>query len=351
MKIIHAADIHLGAKPDKQCSFCGVREKEIWTTLERLVETVRKEKPELFIIAGDLFHRPPLTRELREVDALFSQLTDTIVVLIAGNHDYIREQSAYEHYQFGSNVIFLKNRDCEHVSIPELGVDLYGLSYYRQEIAEPLYDSILPVNPEALNILVGHGGDEKHIPFHPSVIAGHGFHYLAFGHMHKPDWSERDRFANPGSLVPLDVTETGKHGYIRAEITRERASLVFVPFAEREYRTLNIKMDADMTRVQLHREITRRMEEGGPEHMYSVYLEGSKSMFTDIDPQEISMLGNIVKVVDETVPEYDYQKLQMENEENMLGIYISLFGEPGKNSVEEKALRYGVQALLEEINR
>ena len=67
--------------------------------------------------------------------------------------------------------------------------------------------------------------------------------------------------------------------------------------------------------------------------MYSVYLVGSKSMFTDIDPQEISMLGNIVKVVDETVPEYDYQKLQMENEENMLGIYISLFGEPGKNSV------------------
>ena len=50
---------------------------------------------DLLLISGDLFHRQPLVRELREVNALFASVPEVRVVLIAGNHDYVREDSAY----------------------------------------------------------------------------------------------------------------------------------------------------------------------------------------------------------------------------------------------------------------
>ena len=46
--------------------------------------------PDLLLVAGDLFHRQPLLRELKEVDGLFASLDRTQVVLVAGNHDYMR---------------------------------------------------------------------------------------------------------------------------------------------------------------------------------------------------------------------------------------------------------------------
>lgn len=52
-----------------------------------------RESVDLLFIAGDLFHRQPLLRELKEVNNLFSTIPDTRVYLMAGNHDYIKADS------------------------------------------------------------------------------------------------------------------------------------------------------------------------------------------------------------------------------------------------------------------
>ena len=95
MLIIHTADIHLGASPDPGESWGENRKQEIWDSFERLVMTVEEQKADLLLIAGDLFHRPPLLRELREVNALFARLSKTQVVFMAGNHDYAGPHSFY----------------------------------------------------------------------------------------------------------------------------------------------------------------------------------------------------------------------------------------------------------------
>ena len=46
------------------------------------------------LISGDLFHRQPLMRDLKEVNYLFTTIPNVKVILIAGNHDRIRENSA-----------------------------------------------------------------------------------------------------------------------------------------------------------------------------------------------------------------------------------------------------------------
>ena len=95
MKFLHLADIHLGASPDLPNGLAEKRKKEIWNSFRNVIETCEREKIDLLLIVGDLFHRQPLLRELKEVSYLFGKLTKTQVVLVAGNHDYIKKDSYY----------------------------------------------------------------------------------------------------------------------------------------------------------------------------------------------------------------------------------------------------------------
>ena len=55
----------------------------------RVIAGIREDPVDLLFISGDLFHRQPLMRELKEVNYLFSTIPDTRVYLMAGNHDFI----------------------------------------------------------------------------------------------------------------------------------------------------------------------------------------------------------------------------------------------------------------------
>ena len=79
MKFIHIADVHLGAVPDRDYPWGAAREKEIWETFAGIIETVKQEKTDLLLIAGDFFHGQPLMRELKETAYYFSQIPDTPV--------------------------------------------------------------------------------------------------------------------------------------------------------------------------------------------------------------------------------------------------------------------------------
>ncbi len=111
MRFIHLADVHLGAVPDRGCPWSKEREEEIWNTFRRVIAGIREDPVDLLFISGDLFHRQPLMRELKEVNYLFSTIPDTRVYLMAGNHDFISRDSFYNTFEWNSNVVFFKNRD------------------------------------------------------------------------------------------------------------------------------------------------------------------------------------------------------------------------------------------------
>ena len=111
MKFIHTADIHLGAEPDAGSSYTAKRPEELWNSFERLLNICEEEQTDLLLIAGDLFHRQPLLRELKELDYLFSRLTHTQVVLMAGYHDYLKSTSYYRNYKWQGPVhMFLSQK-------------------------------------------------------------------------------------------------------------------------------------------------------------------------------------------------------------------------------------------------
>ena len=186
MKFIHTADIHLGAEPDAGSSYTAKRPEELWNSFERLLNICEEEQTDLLLIAGDLFHRQPLLRELKELDYLFSRLTHTQVVLMAGNHDYLKSTSYYRNYKWQGPVHMFLSQKPACMEFKELGVRIYGLSYEEREITEPLYEKILPEKRGIASILLAHGGDEKHIPFRKNELLKLGYDYIALGHVHKP---------------------------------------------------------------------------------------------------------------------------------------------------------------------
>ncbi|MBR2527042.1 MAG: DNA repair exonuclease [Blautia sp.] len=367
MRFIHLADVHLGAVPDRGYPWSARRQEEIWDTFRQVIATIREESVDFLLIAGDLFHGQPLLQELREVSALFEQIPQTRVFVMAGNHDYLKEDSAYRRFTWPDNVYFFSGEKPERVKDPLLPVYIYGLSYEHQEITQALYEELVPWSDqeefqikeedqepfEEFHILLAHGGDARHIPIDLRAISRSGFDYIALGHIHKPQILIRDRAAYSGALEPLDRNDTGEHGYIVGWTQKGILRTRFVPAARRSYVDLVVDVTPEDTQVSLEEQVQTRVRSEGAGNIYRIILNGFRAPEQMFIPERLKRLGNVLEIQDNTKPHYELKELYNAYRSTLIGDYIaSFFPEAiGRSDdwdpVEEKALFYGLQALLE----
>lgn len=348
MRFIHTGDIHLGAHPENKREWAANRGDEIWGTFEKLIKKIKRDSVDLLIIAGDLFHRQPLLREIKEVDYLLSTIPDTKVVICAGNHDAIKKGSFYEGFQWSENVIFIEDKNIKKIDIEGMNTCVYGLSYHETEIEENLYDHIIVDDIDKINILVAHGGDEKHIPINKKKLAMSGFDYVAMGHIHKPDIDEKNRMAYCGSLEPIDMNDMGERGYIYGEVNKYRLELEFVPFAKRIYKEVDFTVTPTVTNMEIRHRLLELMKENGEENMFKVTFDGYRDPDFEINAQDIIQIGNIVSIEDKTVPDFDFEELYEDNHDNILGMFIGKYLDKGYlNELDKKILYYGTKALID----
>ncbi len=348
MRFIHTGDIHLGATPESKRDWAINRGDEIWNTFERLIKKIKNEQVDVLIISGDLFHRQPLLRELKEVDYLFSTIPNTRVVLCAGNHDAIKKGSFYKGFNWSENVIFLGEKNIQKVEVEELNTCFYGLSYYQSEITDAMYDHIVVDKPSMINILVAHGGEENHIPINKRKVAMSGFDYVALGHVHKPSIDEINRMAYCGSLEPIDTSDVGERGYIYGEITKDRFEVKLVPFAKRIYVEQDVEITPTATNMDLRHKLCGVVREKGQDNIYKITLTGHRNPDFELNIKDVETVGNIVLINDETVPDYDFEELCVENRDNILGMFIERFiSKDNMSEMDNKTLYYGTKALLD----
>ncbi len=328
------------------------------------MKACEEEGAKLLLIAGDLFHRQPLLRELKEVNDLFGTLEDTQVVLIAGNHDYLKQNSYYRTFSWAENVHMIISGQMSVVELPKLSAAVYGLSYCGKEITERLYDRAFPKKRQKYEILLAHGGDERHIPIKKEKLLSMGYDYIALGHIHKPlnidggsakvsvlgedgEHSFESRMAYAGALEPIDRNDTGRHGYLVGELTQRGCRLRFVPCALREYVHLEVTAEKKMTNRGLKSLIRNRIDALGRQNIYKVTVKGFRDPDILFDLADMDTCGNIVDLADESKPAYDYTKLLAQNRGDLLGRYIESLMDYDEDSVEYLALCEGVQALME----
>lgn len=349
MKFIHTADIHWGMIPDSDRSWGRKREQAIRLTFQSIIEDARENHVDLLLISGDLFHRQPLVRDLKEVNYLFSTIPQTRVIVIAGNHDRIRKSSALLSFTWSPNVTFLMDETLSSVYFSDLNTEVYGFSYHTTEITDDLTCQFSIPDNHRIKLLMLHGGDTKHLPFDKNALASMPFSYFALGHIHKPSVLIENRMAYCGSPEPLDMTETGMHGYFMGEIddvSGKVTSLEFKPACQAQYISLMINVTPSTTNLELSQLITDEIRKRGASNIYRFRIRGMRDPDIDFDMDFISGQWNIIEVIDESEPQYDFHALFAEHPSDMIGFYIHSLMKEDMSPVEKKALHYGIHALL-----
>lgn len=338
MKFIHIADVHWGARPEREKSFGRRREQEIKETFQRVIDRANETETDILLIAGDFFDQRPREQELREVDYLLSKLVRTRTVIIAGNHDHLKAGDAFSQYEWRSDVVLLDGKQRDQVCFEDLQTTVYGFSYWTNQITKPLYDEMKPENDTDFSILLAHGGDESHIPLQKETLKWSGFDYIALGHIHKPEIIFEDLMAYAGSLEPLDHTETGYHGMIEGEISDEKKQITFVPFAKRMYTQVEVMISDQMSAAEIVDRVETELSYRGIENIYEIVLTGSIDPQVNPDFDEIMQKYLISDILYETKNQWDYEQLSEEDD-----LLIQKVAEILKE--EPEALTYAMEAL------
>lgn len=353
MKFIHTGDIHYGMHPDANKPWGSERAQDVKNVLAHIMQECMRREVDFLFISGDLFHRQPIVRDIKEVNYLFSSVPHINIVLIAGNHDRINENSAIHSFPWAKNVHYISSSEISSVYFPDSNTEVYGFSYHSYEIRENRLAGIKVPGNGRINILLAHGGDLNHVPFEKSDLAASGFSYCALGHIHKHGVLVENKAAFCGSPEPLDATETGKHGFYFGEIddyTLCVKKLEFIPSAVVQYITLIVNVNNTSTNAELLKSLGEEIQTRGSENIYRIKLRGLRDPDIEFDLGRLSSQYKISQIIDDSEPEYDFPKLFADHPTDMIGFFIQELNKQDLTPVDRKALYYGVNALLRTID-
>ena len=228
MRLVHLSDIHLGFRQYQRQTPTGInqREADIATSLRRVIDIVIELRPDIVLIAGDVFHtvrptNPAILHAFIQFSRLMHMLPEATVVMVAGNHDTPRtaETGCILHLfkPLGINVV-----DAEAKRIPVARHDLMILAVPDMQGKRPLLE---PDPTAKYNILLLHGEIEGVLPKYGreldrspmeitrEELAADKWDYVALGHYHV----YRSVAPNAFYSGSLDYTSTNPWGELSEE--------------------------------------------------------------------------------------------------------------------------------------
>ena len=202
MKLAHLADLHLGFRQfDRQTAKgANQREVDVAEVFKRAVDDLLEQKPDLIVIAGDLFHsvRPTNAAILycfRQLQRLRTGLPATPIVVIAGEHDTPRSSETGTILRLYEALgVEIAVEDARRIVLPTL--DCAVLAVPQQALAKADRPALRPeAGGPTLNVLVTHGvygglGEERGTveyggaALSRELLAPEKWDYIALGHYH-----------------------------------------------------------------------------------------------------------------------------------------------------------------------
>lgn len=348
MKFIHIADVHLFATPDAEYEWGENRPREIEETFDKVLDACDEKDIDLLLIAGNLFDRSPSVEDLIFVDDKLMRLKKTRTVILPGCDDYVEAGSEAGSYKFRSRTVMMPTDKTTNAYLKGINTCVTGYGYARPEYREHILEDIDPGREGAINILIGHGGDRKHMPFKKDKLAAKGFDYVAMGYIRRPVHILKNRMAYAGSPEPLGPQETGRHGYVLGEINDDGTRISWCPIARRNYIDISITMSPELSPEEITKNLEDKMLKLGNENIYRIILRGFSKNNTSFDLARIKSRYNIYEILNMTISDEDQRMLRVENEKNMMGSFIREINNSYTvdERIRSKALRYGMEALI-----
>ncbi len=368
VKILHTADIHIGAKDSFLKSQAQKRRLETLLTFEKIIDLAKEKQVDIITIAGDLFDSN--TVEERFVDAVFSAIEKCKIptVFVAGNHDPLNSESPFILRDLPDNLFVLGKED-ECITFEELSLKVYGRSFdsvYLQ--GEERFT--LDTDKDYVNLMVQHGELKSDLSsdynsITPSFVKNCKMDYIALGHVHKRTPIGKiggTSFAYCGCPEGQGFDELEEKGVFVGEIGRNICNLEFISVSKRKH--IHHKIDisnlasTDEIFNKIIEELNQNYGNDFGENLYKIEIIGQSDPQNELHLKELlARLEEVlyfVKIKDNTELKIDLQELI--NEPSLKGIFAKKMLERIENADEcdkekyKMALKIGIKAFTKEVN-
>jgi len=224
MKLLHTADIHIGAGFQGLGTRGKEQRRQIKDTFKRVIDTAISERVDVVLVSGDLFDSN--VQGQNDIDFVVEQFKklenkNIPVCLIGGTHDFICSNSVLKKAKF-SDILkntHLLDKDNPFVKFDDLDLTVYGVSLTSNKSPKsPLRD--FPQDGKSkLNVGMVHGSfdtgqvDKDDWVFTSGEIESNGLNYLACGHWHSyfeiPTKKVRALYPGSPELIAIDQKDSG----------------------------------------------------------------------------------------------------------------------------------------------
>ena len=234
MKLAHLADLHLGFRQYHRQTAAGInqREADVAAAFRRAVDGVLEARPDVIVVAGDLFHsvRPTnaaIVFAFQQFQRLRAGLPDVPIVLIAGNHDTPRSTETGSILRlFDELGVDVATNEARRFEYPALGLSVLAVPH--EALVQAERPVLHPGGGAKYQVLVAHGevdgvfpSDRSAVEYGGAVVRPDEFvpgewSYVAFGHYHvRAELGPRAWYS--GSL---DYVSTNPWGELQDEAER-----------------------------------------------------------------------------------------------------------------------------------
>lgn len=228
MRLVHISDIHLGFRQYQRQTPTGInqREADVAGSLKRVIDTVIELRPDLVLIAGDVFHtvrptNPAILHAFHQFSRLMEMLPDSSVVIIAGNHDTPRTaETGCILRLFRPLGITVVDGEAQQIRIAERDLTILAVPDMpgTKPVLEPDPTSrynILLLHGEIEGVLPKYGRELDRSPMEIShkELGAERWDYVALGHYHV----YRSVAPNAFYSGSLDYTSTNPWGELAEE--------------------------------------------------------------------------------------------------------------------------------------
>ena len=245
MKILHTSDWHLG-----HTMYNYDRMEEQQAMLEQMVNIVEEQKPDVFLLCGDVYHtsQPSAAVQTMLQDTLVRLLQahrQMVIVMTAGNHDSGTRHEIFKTpwqtlgvYAIGQ--LDKDNMDEHIIELPGKGY-VVAVPYVNERnlpdgFFQQLLDRVAERNTDALPVVMaahmtlkgcdftGHDHATEYtvggIDSMDLADVGDGYDYLALGHIHHEQFvhSGKHNVRYCGTPLPVNFDETFPHSVSMVEI-------------------------------------------------------------------------------------------------------------------------------------
>lgn len=369
IKILHCADIHIGAAEGFLGTRAESRKAEALITFEKIINIAKQNGIDILLIAGDLLNSNNIEKAFVDrILACFEAIPNIKIVYAAGNHDPFNADSPFKSQKLPQNFYILDTKDC-FFEFGDLNTRVYGKSF-KETYVQGEAEFSIKADDNFINLMCIHGELRSDMGSDYNSITNKfieisGMDYIALGHVHKRTDIQKvgnTYFAYCGCPEGQGFDELGEKGVYIGEIAKNNCNLSFLPTAKRMHITENVHVSDCTSSANVAERIigalSQKFGDSYTENLYKLILTGQLDESTDISVPEItSRINELVyfaKIKDKTEVKLDLNLIS--KEQSLKGFFVKNMltrlenADPSQQEQLKTALNIGLKAFNSEVS-